>query len=285
MASYTTFSILLLLIGLTSCYKPVILFHGILSGSENMVLLEETIKLFHPGTKVYNCGKFPYWNSLESSWRQVRELKKYLEEINALHHEGVHFIGYSQGGLLGRAAIQSYPQHNIKNFISLSSPQAGQYGDSFLRLIFPNLVAKEAFELFYSRIGQHTSIGGYWNDPFNQELYFKFSKFLPYINNEIFSLNSTNFKNGISKLNKMILIGGPNDGVITPWESSHFGFYNKSLSVVPLYERDIYINDEIGLKTLDKAGKLILIAKSHVNHLCWHTNPWIIREVILPHLD
>lgn len=40
--------------------------------------------------------------------------------------------GYSQGGLLARAAIQSLPNHNVKTFISLSSPQAGQYGSKFV---------------------------------------------------------------------------------------------------------------------------------------------------------
>lgn len=91
--------------------------------------------------------------------------------------------------------------------------------DGFLHLIFPDLVARTAFELFYSRIGQKTSVGNYWNDPFHHELYLKYSNFLPYINNEIESDDSDTFKNGILKLEKMILIGGPHDGVITPWES------------------------------------------------------------------
>ena len=86
-------------------------------------------------------------------------------------------------------------------------------------MIFPDLAAKTAFELFYSRVGQHTSVGNYWNDPKKQDLYYKYSIFLPYINNEIESSNSTQFKNALLKLEKLILIGGPDDGVITPWQS------------------------------------------------------------------
>lgn len=40
-------------------------------------------------------------------------------------------LGYSQGGLLSRAMLENLPDHNVKHFISLSSPQAGQYGSEF----------------------------------------------------------------------------------------------------------------------------------------------------------
>lgn len=37
-------------------------------------------------------------------------------------------LGYSQGGLLARAILETFPDHGVHNFISLSSPQGGQYG-------------------------------------------------------------------------------------------------------------------------------------------------------------
>jgi len=80
-------------------------------------------------------------------------------------------------------------------------------------------VCRTAYELFYSDIGQHTSVGNYWNDPHHQYLYQNYSRFLPYINNEIESSQSNSYKDGITRLNKLILIGGPDDGVITPWQS------------------------------------------------------------------
>ncbi|XP_034472633.1 lysosomal thioesterase PPT2 homolog isoform X2 [Drosophila innubila] len=200
-------------------FKPVVILHGVLSGAESMTLLVRQIEKIHPGTTVYNCDKFSGWYSLESAWWQVEQIRDYIDQIGKLHPDGIIVLGYSQGGLLARAAIQSLPNHNVKTFISLSSPQAGQYGTSFLHLIFPDLAAKTAFELFYSNVGQHTSIGGYWNDPHKQELYMKYSEFLPLINNEKISSNSTSFKMGMERLHKLILIGGPNDGVITPWQS------------------------------------------------------------------
>lgn len=175
---------------------------------------------------------------------------------------------------------------------------------AFLHLIFPTLVASNAYELFYSRIGQHTSVGNYWNDPHQRELYLKYSTFLPYVNNEVLSTNSTQFRNNLLKLEKMILIGGPNDGgewildfamsiqwqfplflVITPWESAHFGFYDENLEVVPLRDRQLYKEDSIGLRELDDDKKLELVSVPHIIHMAWHLNRTLIDEVIVPHLD
>lgn len=80
------------------------------------------------------------------------------------------------------------------------------------------MALKEAYELFYSHFGQLTSVGNYWNDPHHQDLYYKYNDFLPSINNEVDDYQS-DFKNGIAKLRHLILIGGPDDGVISPWQS------------------------------------------------------------------
>lgn len=152
-------------------------------------------------------------------------------------------------------------------------------------MIFPNLVDKTAYEVFYSEAGQHTSVGNYWNDPYHQDLYYNYSRFLPYVNNALPSKNSTMFKNNLLKLDKMVLIGGPDDGVITPWQSSHFGYFNNVGDVVPLRSRDIYQEDKIGLKTLDKAGKLKILTYSNVTHLQWHKRKEIIQDAIVSQLD
>ncbi|KAB0793029.1 hypothetical protein PPYR_08236 [Photinus pyralis] len=275
------FSLSLLVAG----YKPTVLLHGILTGSECMTLIKDRIQEKHPGTVVYNIDRFGGWSSLDSMWYQIQQLKMDILNISQSHPEGFNFLGYSQGGLLGRALIQDLPDHNVHNFISLSSPQAGQYGTEFLHIIFPNLALKTAYELFYSRVGQHTSVGNYWNDPHHQSLYYSYSDFLPYINNEIGSNKSEQFKAAILKLNKLVLIGGPDDNVITPWQSSQFGYFNLNETVVKLVDRDIYIEDTIGLRTLDKKGKLILITVPGIDHYMWHINETIVDQYILPYLD
>lgn len=234
---------------------------------------------------MYIINKWVNWQSLENALSQIDSFFEDFDEIFKKHPDGVHVLGYSQGGLLARALIQFYDNHKVKKFISLSSPQAGQFGSAFLHLIFPTLVASNAYELFYSRIGQHTSVGNYWNDPHHRQLYLKYSTFLPYVNNEVLTTNSSQLRNNLLKLEKMILIGGPSDGVITPWESAHFGFYDENLEVVPLRERQLYKEDAIGLRQLDEEKRLELVTVENIIHIAWHLNRTLINEVVVSRLD
>ncbi|KAK1122198.1 hypothetical protein K0M31_009424 [Melipona bicolor] len=266
-------------------YHAVVVIHGVLTGSDSMELISNRIQEMHPGTQIYNIPRYAGWSSLESMWHQVEEIGMDIMSIGVVFPEGINLIGYSQGGLLARAILQRFPNHNVRNFISLSSPQAGQYGTQFLHLFFPDLVCETAYELFYSRIGQHTSVGNYWNDPHHQELYYKYSNFLPYVNNEKNSTKMPTFKQGLTKLNRLVLIGGPDDGVITPWQSSHFGYYDANQTVIDMRDRSIYKDDLIGLRTLNENERLVLITVSNVTHNEWHKNVSIVDDFLLPYLD
>lgn len=279
------FAILMYFVGDILCYKPVFLLHGVLTGNASMVSIEARIREKHPGTQVYSTDRFSGWSSLETMWHQVQEFGKDIMNISSAHPEGIHLLGYSQGGLIARGILETFPNHNIQNFISLSAPQAGQYGTAFLHLFFPNLVCKTAFELFYSRVGQHTSVGNYWNDPHHQSLYYNYSVFLPYTNNELLSSHSPDFKEGLLKLQRFVMIGGPDDGVITPWQSSHFGYFDENETVVDLQQRDLYKRDLIGLRSLDKKGRLHFETVPGINHFQWHNDLSVIDNHILPYLD
>ncbi|XP_059059354.1 lysosomal thioesterase PPT2 homolog [Achroia grisella] len=267
-------------------YKPVVLIHGIMTGSNSMEMILHRIKEKHPGTIIYNVDRFESWSSLETMWHQVMEIGQDLANITAKYPDGINLIGYSQGGLVARGIVQTFSNVTIDTFISLSSPQAGQYGAGFLHLVFPGLVTDEVYELFYSRVGQHTSVGNYWNDPFHQQLYETYSVFLPYLNNHIPSAESQNFKDNILRLKKLVLIGGPDDQVITPWQSSQFGYYNYgNKTVIEMKDQAIYKEDRIGLRALDESGRLHVITVLGVNHFNWHTNVTIVDNYLLPHLS
>ncbi|KAK9296017.1 hypothetical protein QLX08_009857 [Tetragonisca angustula] len=283
---FNTFILLLtLLYNDVGGYHAVVVIHGVLTGSDSMELISNRIQEMHPGTQVYNIPRYAGWSSLESMWHQVEEIGMDIMSIGVVFPEGINLIGYSQGGLLARAILQRFPNHNIRNFISLSSPQAGQYGTRFLHLFFPDLVCETAYELFYSKIGQHTSVGNYWNDPHHQELYYKYSNFLPYVNNEKNSTKMPAFRQGLTKLKRLVLVGGPDDGVITPWQSSHFGYYDTNETVIDMRDRSIYKDDLIGLRTLNESERLVLITVSNVTHNEWHKNVSIVDDFLLPYLD
>lgn len=101
--------------------------------------------------------------------------------------------------------------------------QSLSFAARLLRIFFPTLVKEEAYKFFYSKVGQYISVANYWNDPHHQSLYLKHNKFLPFMNNEAsapFNLSSDH-KSGITKLNKLVLIGGPDDEIIEPWQSRY----------------------------------------------------------------
>lgn len=111
--------IFVIFLKLCSAYKPVILFHGILTGPASMLIIEGEVKkvkgqfrkiyqrsesdvtndfLFvlsqmHPGTIVYNFGQYAGWSSLENAWHQVDELGTELMSICKVHPEGIHLLG------------------------------------------------------------------------------------------------------------------------------------------------------------------------------------------------
>lgn len=66
---------------------------------------------------------------------------------------------------------------------------------------------------------------------------------------------------------------------------SHFGFYNEDEVVIPLFQRGIFRNDDIGLKTLYDQGRLKILSFPGVHHFAWHMNASVIQKAIVPYLD
>lgn len=56
-------------------------------------------------------------------------------------------------------------------------------------------------------------------------------------------------------------------------------------TVVEMKNRDTYILDLIGLKTLNDDNKLDIITVPGVNHFMWHLNVSIVDDYILKYLD
>uniref|UniRef100_A0A3B3DT54 palmitoyl-CoA hydrolase n=1 Tax=Oryzias melastigma TaxID=30732 RepID=A0A3B3DT54_ORYME len=272
---------LLLAAGCTSGYKPVILVHGVFSGPSSFKNLSRFIKKAHPGTEVTAIDLFNNEKSTKSMWKQIDDFAKVIQKIMEKSPEGVHLLCYSQGGLICRGVLSKLPNHNVHNFIVLSSPLAGQFGvPEMLHEFIPVSGRKLVYLICYRRVVQrHFSICNYWNGKIR-------------IPNESFCLLSKNtvkiffaeWKKNFLRIKKLVLIGGPGDDVITPWQSrypclcsftSHY--MNESLCSM--------MKNTFGLKTLDTRGDLIVCTQSGVKHMEWHSNQSVFEKCIQKWLD
>ena len=246
-----------------------------------MNTIEYEIEKAHPGTKVYNIDMFNKGNSFKKMSEQVDKIQVRLKEIMATSNS-THFLGFSQGGLIGRALIESTNNHNIGTFIALSSPLSGEFGIPLIyHKFWPNATLRILSDSFYSEIGQELSIGGYWHDPYKEERYRQKCEFLP----KLTYPTDPDYRTNFMKLKKLVMIGGPDDEVIKPWQSSQFGFFNKKGEVTPMEQQDFYIDDTFGLKALAQQGKVVNFTIPHVFHTHWHKNLTVIRKYIIPFFD
>ncbi|XP_045211280.2 lysosomal thioesterase PPT2-A-like [Mercenaria mercenaria] len=269
----------------TNAYKPVIFMHGILSDPYEADTLFQWIKQDHPGTVTFTIDMYNKLDSLVNMMEQVDQVGKVMMKFMQQHPDGVNLICFSQGGLVCRGVLEQF-SHNVDTFISLSSPQSGQFGDTdYVKYVFPNLLRDNVYKIAYSKEGQNISVGNYWNDPHHQDLYKEHSEFLAVLNNDTFNQNSKEYKANFLRLRRLVMIGGKDDGVITPWQSSHFAFYDEKLNIVEIKDQKWYTNDMFGLQSLDKRGGLFIREIPGVQHTHWHSTYSVYKDHILPFLS
>ncbi|XP_035991397.1 lysosomal thioesterase PPT2 isoform X4 [Fundulus heteroclitus] len=276
--------VVLLLLQAACCidgHKPVIIVHGIFDGPEDLKNLSTFIKAAHPDTEVHTISLYNHMESLVPLCMQVEDFRKAIEEIMSKSPEGVHLLCFSQGGVICRAVLSTSPNHNVHTFIALSSPLAGQYGDTdYMMKAFPDSLKEYVYLLCYNKMGQDISVCDYWNDPHHRADYLSGNTFLPLLNGEKPHMFMKEWRDNFLRIKKLVMIGGPDDGVITPWQSSHYGFYNASEYVVEMKNQEFYKNDTFGLKTLDARGDVSVCVQSGVEHTHWHSNITVFNNCI-----
>ncbi|XP_069571180.1 lysosomal thioesterase PPT2-like [Brachyistius frenatus] len=261
-------------------YKPVIIVHGLFDGPKVFKTLSGYINKVHPGTEVTVINLFDNLASLKPMWKQVRGFRKLFDAVVQKAPDGVHLLCFSQGGLICRALLSTTPNHNVDTFISLSSPLAGQFGETeyYLRWLPP--AKKEVYRFCYKFLGQKISICNYWNDPHQRSSYLMANDFLTLLDGDKAHREMKAWRRNFLLIKKLVLIGGPDDGVITPWQSSLFGFYDSNETVVEMRNQKFYRDDTFGLKTLDAHGDVSMCVHSGVKHCLWHSNFTVFRSCI-----
>ncbi|KAM3934194.1 palmitoyl-protein thioesterase 1 [Leptodactylus fuscus] len=198
---------------------------------------------------------------------------------------GYNGMGFSQGGQFLRAVVQKCPSPPMKNLISIGGQHQGVYG-------FPRCpgeisqicdwIRKTLNAGAYTKVVQeHLVQAEYWHDPLNEDQYRNGSIFLADLNQE----NGVNesYKRNLQTLEKFVMVKFLNDSMVDPVDSEWFGFYKpgQSKETMTLQESSLYTEDRLGLREMDKAGKLVFLT-TEGEHLQF-TDIWF-NENIIPYL-
>jgi len=196
--------------------------------------------------------------------------------------QGYHAIGFSQGGQFFRAVAQRCPTPPMLNLISIGGQHQGVFGfprcpgdNETICNYIRDLLRFGAYESF---VQNHLVQAEYWHDPHKEAEYRKVSIFLADINQE--RTFNEEYKTNLLKIRNLILVKFLRDTMVTPHESEHFGFYaeNDTTKIIPLHESLLYLNDTLGLKTMDEQSRIKFL-ESDTDHLQF-TDQWFIDNII-----
>ncbi|XP_018097272.1 palmitoyl-protein thioesterase 1 isoform X2 [Xenopus laevis] len=213
--------------------------------------------------------------------KQVEGVCKELAQNPALKN-GYNSMGFSQGGQFLRAVAQRCPSPPMRNLISIGGQHQGVYGFPQCRGEISHicdLIRKFLNLGAYTRnIQDHLVQAEYWHDPMNEEEYRNGSIFLADINQER-HVNEI-YKKNLQLLEKFVMVKFFNDTMVDPPDTEWFGFYKpgQSKETIRLQDSSLYTEDRLGLKEMEKAGKLVFLGVEG-NHLQF-SQEWFNKNII-----
>jgi palmitoyl-protein thioesterase len=166
-------------------------------------------------------------------------------------------LGFSQGGQFLRGYVERCNKPPVRNLITFGSQHNGI--SEFQKCGSTDWLCKGAQALLrgntWSDFVQSRLVPAqYYRNPNDLEKYLEHSNFLADINNERGAKNET-YKENLSKLENFVMYLFEDDTTVIPKETSWFAEVNGT-KVTDLRDRDIYTEDWLGLKELDKRGAL-----------------------------
>uniref|UniRef100_A0A2N9F0H3 Palmitoyl-protein thioesterase 1 n=1 Tax=Fagus sylvatica TaxID=28930 RepID=A0A2N9F0H3_FAGSY len=139
-------------------------------------------------------------------------------------------------------------------------------------------------EIYSDYVQDHLAPSGYLKLPNAIPNYLEKCKFLPKLNNELPDERNSTYKERFTSLQNLVLIMFEHDTVLIPKETSWFGYYPDGAfnPLLPPQQTQLYIEDWIGLKTLDEAGRVKYISVPG-NHLGISRSD--MKKYVVPYLE
>ena len=244
------------------------------------------------GLPVHLINAYNYAASLTPMAHQIKDILPRVKTI-AAQYDKVIAVGFSQGGLVWRGMIEEWDDHNVDAFISIASPQHGIYGNPPMsdRIIpfFDRWSRTTIYKYIFTTFAQGFSILNYYMDLTHYDQYLESVPFFTTLNNEVGeAAEKERKKKNFTALNKLVLIGGKNEDIIDPWQSTLFGFYtDKGFhgEVVPMEQTRLYLDDLFGLKTLHERGAVLRCRYDGLTHLQFRDHKGMLHACVFPALD
>lgn len=208
------------------------------------------------GDGVYSSYYMPLENQVQIACEKVKGMKEL--------QQGYNLVGLSQGNMVARGLIEFCDEAPpVNNFISIGGPNAG-IASAPVCAGSPWCAGAGGISgigIYSDYVQTHYAPSGYIKLPNDIAGYLRGCRYLPKLNNEIPNATNPIYKERFTSLQNLVLIMFENDNVITPKESSWFGFYQDGTDsqILPPQQTNLYLEDTFGLQTLDKAGKVKFI--------------------------
>jgi len=245
---------------------PLVIWHGLGDNyaAEGLAQVAALAEETNPGTLVYiiRMDEDPSADrSATFSGNLNDQLEKVCKDLSShpilSTAPAVDAIGFSQGGQFLRGYIERCNFPPVRSLVTFGSQHNGI--SQFQSCGPTDWLCKAAEGLL--RFGTWSSFvqtrlvpAQYFRDPAQLDQYLENSNFLADINNERELKNAT-YKENLEKLERFVMYQFEEDTTVIPKESSWFAEVLDG-EVTELKNRDIYKEDWLGLKTLDKKGAL-----------------------------
>ena len=249
-------------ISLVSSIYPIAVFHGIVDSCKmtNTSILVNSLKqdlgvhveCVEVGNGYMDSVLMSITNQVEYACEQIKSNPNFQGKFSVL--------GISQGTLIGRYIIEKCQmQGQVVRYMSFDGPQMGIGSIPKITCgVICDYINNLTASMIYNLIDKIAPFG-YYKYRYAQKTYKEKNVFLKMLNNEN-EEKDMEIYNRFTSLEKVKLIKGKQDTVITPRDSSWFEFYDEEgINIVPLNQSEFYINDNIGLRKLIEEGKVSFV--------------------------